>query len=1054
MRSLSWPVVGLGLAVILGCESNGLGDPNMAYQRLSLAQKAIEVGVDETEQLTLDSSPVSGTINWQSTNPTVATVSNGGVVTARSIGVAKIVAAYSRSSDTATVTVHAPITKLLVNPDSATVMVGQSLRLAFSAYDKNGKTISGLTGSSSKWSSGDPSVATVSTAGVVQGVGMGVTSISVTISGRTAIAYLRVSRVPVDSVIVSPSPSASVAVGGAFKFTAAAVDSTGKPLSDWIVGWSSSDSSVATVSETGAVSTYKVGSATITASAGGKKAQTNLITNPAIVAAVAIAVNASTIQVGQSTQAVATAYDASGNQITGRPVAWATTKASVATVSSLGMIAGLDTGKTTISATVDGIVGSMTETVGGATIANLSVVLDKSTMPVGSTAQAKAVATDAAGNVLTGRTVTWSSSSTSIATVSSLGVVTAVGTGTVSITGTVDGMNSSATLVATSAVVASVSVTAASTSLTLGQTTQATAVLKDASGNTVTAPVTWSSSAPAVATVSSSGLITGMSAGSATITATSGTVSGTLPMPVGQSTTNSPSPTGFTAPELPRNFVDSKFVAPTGSTINVPPGGDIQAAINSAKPGDEIVLQAGATYNGNYFLTVKSGGDATHWITIRTSNMSGLPPAGSRVSPANASAMATVVSVDPSAPVFATMPGASYYRLVGIEATMPSSATMAYILVRLGDSGPPQDDLSEVPHHIVLDRMYVHGTDVANVQRCIALNSAWSAVVDSYISKCHAKGYDAQAIVGWNGPGPLKVVDNYLEGSGENILFGGADPSIANLNPGDIEIRRNYIVKPLSWKGVWTAKNLFELKNAVRVLFEGNVLENSWTDAQVGQGIVMQALSDNNTAAWTTIQDVTVRYNVIRNTQVGAAIASRAAYGTVALVPTQPSQRISLQNNWFDNQHDGNLFVLGGDLQNFSLVHNTADAHGTNLVLFHDAPENGFYMVDNALSHSWGGVFGDYKGEGNAALGAYAPGATVARNILYGYDGWPGYNPDIYPAGNYFAGLVSNVGFTSYSGGDLSLGASSPYKGKASDGTDPGADFVGLRAAIAGVVQP
>ena len=324
MRSWSWPVMGLAFAVvILGCESTSLGDPNMAYQRLSLAQKAIEVGVDETEQLTLSSSPVGGTVNWQTTNPVVATVSNGGVVTARSIGVAKIVAAYSRSSDTATVTVHAPIAKLAVNPDSATVLVGQSLNLAFSALDKAGKTISGLTGASSKWSSSDPSVATVSAAGVVQGVSVGATAISMTISGRTAIAYLRVSRVPVGSVIVSPSPSATVAVGGAMKFTASAVDSTGRPLTDWIVGWSSSDSSVATVSETGAVSTYKVGSATITASAGGKKAQTNLITQPAVIAAVAIAVNASTIQVGQTTQAVAMAYDAAGNQISGRPVAWA-----------------------------------------------------------------------------------------------------------------------------------------------------------------------------------------------------------------------------------------------------------------------------------------------------------------------------------------------------------------------------------------------------------------------------------------------------------------------------------------------------------------------------------------------------------------------------------------------------------------------------------------------------------------------------------------------------------------------------------------------------------
>ena len=194
--------------------------------------------------------------------------------------------------------------------------------------------------------------------------------------------------------------------------------------------------------------------------------------------------------------------------------------------------------------------------------------------------------------------MTWSSSSPSIATISNLGVVTAAGTGTVSIReqwmarverdarrdishrgfGVGDRREPS---------------------LRLGQSTQATAVVKDASGNTVTAPVTWSSSAPAVATVSSTGLVAAVSAGSATITATNGTASGRC-----RSGRVSRRQLVRVRPDsragIAAQFVDSKFVAPTGSTINVPPGGDIQAAINSAKPGDEIVLQAGATYNGNY----------------------------------------------------------------------------------------------------------------------------------------------------------------------------------------------------------------------------------------------------------------------------------------------------------------------------------------------------------------------------------------------------------------------------------------------------------------------
>jgi len=505
-------------------------------------------------------------------------------------------------------------------------------------------------------------------------------------------------------------------------------------------------------------------------------------------------------------------------------------------------------------------------------------------------------------------------------------------------------------------------------------------------------------------------------------------------------------PTSFVAPELPRNYVDTKYVSPTGSTINVPAGGDLQAAINNAKPGDEIVLQAGATYTGNFVLPVKSGGDATHWVTIRTSSMAWLPPEGSRVSPSYASAMAKIVTNDATAPAIATAPSASYYRIVGLEMTIPSTATINYGIVRFGSSGAEQNTLSQVPHHLVLDRVWVHGQTSINTQRCVTFNSAWSAVVDSYLSDCHGKGFDAQAVAGWNGPGPFKIVNNYLEGSGENILFGGADPSIQNLNPGDIEIRHNYIFKPLSWKGVWSVKNLFEIKNGVRVLFEANVLENNWVDAQDGTGILFQALSDNNTAAWTTVQDVTVRNNYIKNVVGGASVLSRVAYGSNALLPSQPSQRISFQNNFFEQVLGGNLFGMYGDLQNASLVHNTGLA-GNSTIMMDANPETGFVAVDNVLSHGNYGFFGSSYGEGNPALAHYVPGAVIQGNVLFN-----GFTPSMYPTGNYFPATVNDVGFSNAAAGDYSLSATSPYRGKASDGTDPGVNFATLKAAISGVV--
>ena len=161
------------------------------------------------------------------------------------------------------------------------------------------------------------------------------------------------------------------------------------------------------------------------------------------------------------------------------------------------------------------------------------------------------------------------------------------------------------------------------------------------------------------------------------------------------------------------------------------------------------------------------------------------------------------------------------------------------------------------------------------------LNSASTAIIDSYISNIHEDGADSQAICGWNGPGPFKIVNNYLEGAGENVMFGGAAPAIQNLVPSDIEFRFNHVSKPLSWKKVdpsyagrpWTIKNLFELKNAQRVLIDQNVFENNWADAQVGFAILFTPRSEDGAAPWATVQDVTFTNNILRHSGSGFNIA-------------------------------------------------------------------------------------------------------------------------------------------------------------------------------------
>src|SRR5438105_12145069 len=96
-------------------------------------------------------------------------------------------------------------------------------------------------------------------------------------------------------------------------------------------------------------------------------------------------------------------------------------------------------------------------------------------------------------------------------------------------------------------------------------------------------------------------------------------------------------------------------------------------------------------------------------------------------------------------------------------------------------------------------------------------------------------------------------------------MFGGSDPKIANLVPSDIVISHNSFYKPPSWKGTWLVKNLFELKNAQRVLVEGNIFDGSWVHGQTGYAILYKSVNQDGTCPWCVTQDVTTRYNIIRN---------------------------------------------------------------------------------------------------------------------------------------------------------------------------------------------
>ena len=236
---------------------------------------------------------------------------------------------------------------------------------------------------------------------------------------------------------------------------------------------------------------------------------------------------------------------------------------------------------------------------------------------------------------------------------------------------------------------------------------------------------------------------------------------------------------------------------------------DPQAAIDAAQPGDTILLRAGETFVGHFVLPNKPNPSGAY-ITIRSdAAASALPPAGTRLVPAGKTGANTQLSALArlrgrggqwkTTPVLQTAQGAHHYRLQFLDIDGIAQEGW-YTLVALGTTGSAQSTLDMVPYAIDFDRMYVHGHPRKGQKRCIALNGRDIDIVDSYISDCASFDNDAQAISGYNGPGPFRIVNNYLEGSTENILFGGADASISGLVPSDIEIRRNHFNKPTSWR--------------------------------------------------------------------------------------------------------------------------------------------------------------------------------------------------------------------------------------------------------------
>jgi hypothetical protein len=466
----------------------------------------------------------------------------------------------------------------------------------------------------------------------------------------------------------------------------------------------------------------------------------------------------------------------------------------------------------------------------------------------------------------------------------------------------------------------------------------------------------------------------------------------------------------------------------------VPADGDLQAALNNARPGDTILLDAGATYVGNFVLPAKNAGGRA-FITIRSAAADAdLPGSDERITPEFARHLPTLRSPNGRA-VLATAPGAHHYRLMFLE--LAANAQGLGDIVTLGDGSAAQNSLAMVPRDLVIDRVYMHGDPAVGQKRGIALNSASTSILNSYIADIKAFGQDSQAIGGWNGPGPYTITNNYLEAAGENVMFGGGDPAIRDLVPSDITISGNHLTRPLAWrKEKWQVKNLFELKSARRVRITRNVMEHNWQAAQNGFAVLFTVRNQGGGCPWCQIEEIEFERNIVRHVAAGISIL-----GHDDNRPSRQTRAVAIRHNIFSDIDpkkwggNGYFLMLQGEPREVTVDHNTIiQENASGIVQVDGPPVLQFVFTNNLVRNNAYGIIGTGHAPGGQTIAAFFPGARINGNAIA--EG----NPRLYPDGNTFPSLVDfQRQFVGYAGGDFRLTPNSAWRGAGTDGLDLGA---------------
>ena len=447
-----------------------------------------------------------------------------------------------------------------------------------------------------------------------------------------------------------------------------------------------------------------------------------------------------------------------------------------------------------------------------------------------------------------------------------------------------------------------------------------------------------------------------------------------------------------------------------GSTITVGKGDDLQAALDNAKSGDTIVLQAGAAFRGSFRLPKKPGNE---WVTITTSAHSRLPKEDERISPKKHGHLLPRIGSDSKAPALITLSGAHHFRFVGVLFEGNPEGFANIVQIGTGE----ETNIEELPDYIEFDRVIVRAVSDKGQRRGIAANGRNVTIKNSHISGIRRLGEESQAIAAWATNGPIKIINNYLEAAGENILFGGASSEL-ELTPSNVEVVGNTLHKPTKWrKEKWVVKNLFEIKNGKDFVVRDNLMTNNWAGGQDGTAILFTVRKDSGETA--TIENVVFENNIIRGS--GGALNIYGSEGN-------GGKNLTIRNNLFEDIDsakwggDGQ-FLKVSDWEGLRIENNTGIFDG-NITTAYGKPVKGLVMANNVLFHNEFGLSGDETSPGVETLSRYFPGNLFAGNVIVGG------SSGIYGTANSYPTSRKEVGFNE----DYEIGRASRFLNKGNKG--------------------